>query len=587
MAVFESQIRPLWAVAALALGCSGEVGEGTFDASQVGNEPGSGGTGGAAAPSRGGRAGSAATGGAGAPSVPGPPSGAGAPPVAPSDTSNLTRVARLTHEQYANIVSELFGISDGPSNEFAPDALNGFAFDTSVDYQVDARLGPQYRAGAEQLAERAVTDDAIYGRLVSCDETVASCSGEFIAGFGERAFRRPLAAAESQRFQALFARGEELVASGNAFRDGVRLVVEAMLQSPQFLYRTELGNQLGSDGQIALDDWEVASRLSFLIWNSMPDAELFAAARGGALRTPDAVAETVQRLLADPRATRKLVGFHEQAWQFGRFAKIAPDQRAYPDAPSDLPTRAGDASRRFVEEVIGTGGGLEQFLTAPYAFADSELAPLYGKTVTGGLARIDFENGERQGFLMQVGFLASNAYAVKTDPIHRGLFVLRDLLCRTIGDPPAGASMTPPPPGPAPKTTREEVTQLTEQSGCGACHALINPPGFAFEGFNAIGQARSDENGNALDTSGKLTLDGAEASFADARALVQALSTSQDARSCYARKWLSFAYGHDLGASDEAAVQALAASPRSVLDLVASIGISPAMLKRFPNEVGP
>jgi Protein of unknown function (DUF1592)/Protein of unknown function (DUF1588)/Protein of unknown function (DUF1595)/Protein of unknown function (DUF1587)/Protein of unknown function (DUF1585) len=587
MAFFESQLRPFWAVAVLSLGCSGEVGEGTFDASQVGNEPGSGGSAGAAAPGRGGRSGNGSGGsvGAGAPSD--PPSGAGAPPVLPSDTSKLTRVARLTHEQYANSVNELFGISDGPSNEFAPDALNGFPFDTSVDYQVDARLGPQYRSAAEKLAERAVTDDAIYGRLVACDPAAASCSGEFIASFGERAFRRPLSAAEGERFHALFARGQALVASGDAFRDGVRLVVEAMLQSPQFLYRVELGNQPGADGWIALDGWELASRLSFLIWSSMPDAELFTAARGGALQDPAEVDRTVRRLLADPRATRKLVGFHEQAWQFGRFAKIAPDRRAYPDAPSELPTRVGDASRRFIEEVLGTGGGFEQFLTAPYAFADAELARLYGKTGNGGLERIEFQNAERQGFLMQVGFLASNAYAVKTDPIHRGLFVLRDLLCRSIGDPPAGATMTPPPPGPEPKTTREEVSRLTEQSGCGACHALINPPGFAFEGFDALGQVRSDENGNPLDTSGKLSLDGAEVSFADARQLVQALATSQEARACYARKWLSFAYGHELGATDEATVQGLAEMPRSVVELVASIGVSPAMLKRFPNEVAP
>jgi hypothetical protein len=583
MGVFESRIRALCPAAFLALGCSGEVGDGTFDASQVGNEPGNGGS---AGTGPGGRPGGSGNGGASA-GASNPPSGAGAPPVAPSDTSNLTRVARLTHEQYANSVRDLFGIGDDPSNGFAPDALNGFAFDTSVDYQVDGRLGPQYRAAAEQLAERAVTDDGIYGRLVGCDQAAASCSSEFIAAFGERAFRRPLSLAEVERFQALFARGAALVASGDAFRDGVRLVLEAMLQSPQFLYRTELGSQPGADGKIALDDWEVASRLSFLIWNSMPDAELFAAARGGALESPDAVDQTVRRLLADARATKKLVGFHEQAWQFGRFAKIAPDRGAYPNAPADLPTRVGEASRRFLEEVIGTDGGLEQLLTAPYAFADPELARLYGKSSSGGLARIDFENGERQGFLMQVGFLASNAYAVKTDPIHRGLFVLRDLLCRSIGDPPAGASMTPPPPGPEPKTTREEVTRLTEQSGCGACHAQINPPGFAFEGFDAIGQARADENGNALDTSGKLTLDGTELSFADARTLVQALSMSQEARSCYARKWLAFAYGHDLGASDEAAIQALATTPRSVIDLVASIGVSPTMSKRFPNEVGP
>ena len=567
----------------VALSCSGQIGDGVSpaagDASAGGQDSGGRSGGQGASPT----AGSVAIAGS---SAAGAPPNATPPPA--SGTTSLTRVARLTHEQYQNSIAELFGITDGPADEFAPDALNGFAFDTSVDYLVDARLGPQYRAAAETVAERVVADDSVYLPLVGCDVAQAACVTEFIQGFGQRAFRRPLSAAESARFAALFAEGEELVGSGDAFRDGVRVVVEAALQSPQFLYRAELSAAAASDGRIALDDFEVASRLSFLIWNSMPDDALFRDAERGALSSAVEVETVAQRLLIDARATKKLIAFHEQAWQFGRFSRIAPDAATYPNAPADMVARVREASRRFVQEVIGDRGGLAEFLSAPYAFADSELAPLYGKSVSGGLARVDFANNERQGFLMQVGFLASNSYAIKTDPIHRGLFVLRDLLCRHIPEPPAGASTTPPPEtAVAPDTTREEVSLLTEQSGCATCHSQINPPGFAFEGFDAIGRARSEENGLPVDTSGTIALDGAEVGFRSAGELVEALARSPEARTCYTRKWLAFAHGYELDASDEPEVTAIAANPLAVTELVLRVAGSDALLRRWPNEVAP
>src|SRR5262245_26242370 len=266
----------LTGIALLAQACSGDIaGDG---GSAAGATSGAGGASGAGGSGNGGggKGGSGATSG----SAGGPTSG-----VAP-----ITRVPRLTHTQDQNTVIELFGITDNVTDAFAPDAANGFAFSTSVDYRVDGRLGGQYRVAAEELAARVVAEQAIYSRVVGCTATDATCQASFISSFGERAFRRPLVADEVTRFTALFAQGATLVASGDAFRDGVRLVVEAMLQSPQFLYRAELSSTTGSGGLIALDDWEIASRLSFLAWDSMPDAELFTQARSGMLGTPEQVA---------------------------------------------------------------------------------------------------------------------------------------------------------------------------------------------------------------------------------------------------------------------------------------------------------
>ena len=497
-----------------------------------------------------------------------------------------TRIVRLSHAQYANTVRDLLGIEETPEVAFAPDALNGFNFDTSNDLRVDARLGPQYRDAAEQLAQQAVQNADVFERVVPCDPSAAGCAGEFIDSFGERVFRRPLTADEAGRFQALFDLGSSLGDTGDPFDDGVQLVVEAMLQTPQFLYRAEVSSGAVVDGRAALDDWEIASRLSYFIFDSMPDDELFQRARVGELHTPEQVGSEVARMLGEGRTASKFASFHEQVWQVGRYAKIAPDAATYPGLPGDLVERLRASSNRFFESVVDDGGGLRELLTAPYAYVDSELAPLYGANVSGdALSRIEFEDGERKGFMMQVGFLASNAYSRKTDPIHRGLFILRDMLCRLIPDPPAGAQMTPPPETDEPiETTREEITLLTGQLYCPTCHSQINEPGFAFEGFDAVGQVREQENGVDVDTTGSITLDGAEVQFSGAGELVEALAASQEAQDCYTSRWLEFAYGRGLTERDDALRTRLAEEPKSVHEIVQTLTTSTEFLSRDVSE---
>jgi hypothetical protein len=499
-----------------------------------------------------------------------------------------TRIARLTHVQYLNTVQDLFGVDDSLDLAFAPDALNGFSFDTSADFRVDARLGPQYRAMAERLADRAVTDEAVTARLVNCDPAAPDCADQFIATFGERTFRRPLEPDELTTFRQLFDLGAELVQSGDAFRDGMRVVIEGFLQSPQFLYQTEASVAADAQGRIALNDWEVASKLSYLLFDSMPDAELFEAARTGQLHTPDQIEAAARRMLTAPRVLRKLVSFHEQAWQFGRFSRISPDLATYPNVPSGFVGRVRASADAFVKDVIASGGGLEELLTAPYAFADEALAPLYGKSVSGtGMTRIDFEDGERQGLLMQVGYLASNAYSIRTDPIHRGLFVQRYLLCRMIPDPPPGASTTPLPATDEPiETTREEISLLTGQSFCPTCHTQINPPGFAFEGFDAIGQERPTENGVPVDTAAEMTLDGMQVSFSGPGELIEHLARSQEAHRCYASRWIEFAYGRPLSLDDVPMWNAMSTSSLPIADIVARLVKSPQFSSLAPISAG-
>lgn len=562
---------------------------GSDDTEGIAGDHGVGAAGGHVGHSGSGASGSAAgRGGSGNASGSGTVSGRGPTETAASTgVSPTTRVARLTHAQYRNTVAELFGITDDPTAGFAPDALNGFDFATSVDLRVDARLGPQYRASAEALAERTVADATVFTRVVGCEPAAPTCADEFIASFGRRAYRRPLTASESARFRVLFDEGAALVASGDAFRDGVRMVVEGALQAPQFLYRAETSATVDSDGLIPLDDYELASRLSYMLWDSMPDPALFELAHAGSLATEAGLQTAAARLLTDPRALAKAVTFHAEAWEFSRFARISPDPVTFPNLPPDFVTRVRNSSERFVAETLSTGGGLKELLTAPYAYVDSELAPLYGQSASGSeLSRIELS--DRKGYLMQVGFLASNAYTKKTDPIHRGVFVLRRLLCRSIDDPPAGASTTPlPVVDPPPRTTREEVALLTEQPACRGCHVDINAPGFALEAFDAIGQRRSLDNGVAVNTAAESEIDGALVPYADANDLVAALAASPEAQACYAGRWLQFAFGRELTAEDQAARTALAAERLGGLALLAKVTALPAFRKRLPNEVEP
>jgi hypothetical protein len=521
------------------------------------------------------------------------------PMKAPADVAAETRLARLSHDQYQHTVQDLFGIRESLDLTLSPDALNGFAYDTSSAFRVDARLGPQYRLAAEALAERAVRDGAIFARIVPCPVTGAGCRDEFLQRFGERAFRRPLTASDLDSFRQLFdaAVARSPGASPEAsFAQGVRLTLEAMLQAPEFLYRIESVGTLGADGRIHLDDFDVAARLSYFLYDSMPDEALLVEARAGRLHTAEQLEAATRRMLGEPRVLDKLVSFHDQVWEVEKFGRISADASAFPNLPRALGRRVRQATLLFIRDVLQSGGGLTELLTAPYAYVDDALASVYGlppsalppAAAPGGFRRVSFDPSQRQGLLMQVGYLASNAYSRSTDPIHRGLFVIRNLLCREIPDPPPGATTTPPPPTTRPiVTTRDEVSLVTGQSFCPTCHREINAAGFAFEGFDALGQRRSLDNGAAVDTQTTLVLDDEPVDVPGPSELVERIARSREAHRCYTSRWLEFAYGRPLAKSDLPTLDAIAAESRPIADIIVAIVLSPAFTSRAPVAPAP
>ena len=398
---------------------------------------------------------------------------------------------RLTHQQWENSVRDLLKLTAAPglSATFAGDPPNGTFSNNERALFVTSNHRTDYERAAEDLARRVATNAQA--------RTAIGASGNaanFIRAFGRRAFRRPLEAAEQQRYEALFASAATLYTSGDAFANGVELVVRAMLQSPYFLYRTELG----TDGT-PLSSFEIASKLSFLLRDTIPDDALLDAAERNELGTPEAVTQRAQTMLDAPEALPVLARYHSELFGLFRYDTIDKDPTAFPTYNTAMNADFMEADRLFFNGLFQQGQGLREILTSTVAFVNAATAPLYGVSASGsGFTQVTL-GPERPGFLTRLGFLAFNANLREPDPIHRGVEISHRVLCSDLA-PPNGE--IPPLPAAMPgQTNRERVTAHTGQGECAGCHvSIINPLGFAFENFDAIGRIRTMDNGKPVNT---------------------------------------------------------------------------------------
>jgi hypothetical protein len=519
-------------------------------------------------------------------------------PTQPAAPRPTTRVFRLSHRQYDRSIRALTGLSVDPSLEFPVDQ-NQAGFDRGIDLQVGEVLGQAYRTSAEALAEQVVATPEAYRKVVACDpDPAGTCARAFIAGFGRRAFRRPLSDAEQTAYLGLFAAGPGLVDGPQSdFQQGVQVALQAFLQSPNFLYRTELSQQPASDGWIALSGYETASRLSFLLLNEPPDDVLLEAAESGRLADSEAVAQEATRLLQTPAARETVRDFHRQWLELSALPnKLVKDSVRHPTVSPSLAPVLEEEALRFVEAVtFDDHRGYASLLTAPFAFVNRVTAPLYGLTDVAGdaLQRFALDPAERAGIFTQLAFLAPRAYTDQSSPIHRGVFIQRCVLCNTIPDPPANIP-SPAALGPT-QTTRQQVDTLTSVAPCNGCHhTMINPIGFGFEHYDAVGQYRSEENGLPIDASGALvgTAAGNEgrATFDDAIGASRLLSESIEARRCYVATWTRYTLGREEDGSERCAIDALATKladdDYTVTDLLVDLTRTQSFMFRAPGAVG-
>lgn len=493
-----------------------------------------------------------------------------------------SRVPRLSQAEYDRSVSDLLFAELTPSELFPAEQPNLGPYEDVGARGMSERLLQEIVAAAEELAQEAVNDEARYDVIVGCAAQDNVCRDSFIQKFGRRAYRRPLTAEELARFQALFDQGAELLQTGDAFRDGVQLVLEAVLQSAKFLYRAEQGSGDADEIGETLSDFEIATRLSYLFWGTGPDDELLEAAQAGQLSTDEGVAGQALRLANDPRMRERVLDFHDRWLQMEGLAAAAKDPTVYPGFGPELIGSMHGEMRTFVEEVtLARQGGIVQLLNTTEGAVDASLASLYGLAGTFGeehtMAPFPPDSG-RRGLLTQAAFLTGHSSAsTRTSPILRGVFVLNRLLCQGVPQPPPGAEMQEPDTPPAEElvTTRQYFSWKTSMTSCASCHNAINPTGFAFENFDGIGAYRSTENGAPVDAAGSTTVGGTTISFENAAEFSEGLAGLSRTRSCYAINWLSYAYGREETAGDSRTLArmtaGLASSPYGARDLLMTL----------------
>jgi hypothetical protein len=428
----------------------------------------------------------------------------------------------------------------------------GFSYDNSaIAGLVTSIHVEQYLKASVQVAKLALGNAA---KLLPCSPaTESACRTTLVQQLGRRAFRRPLTAAELARY-------EKLASLQDGHETAVEAVVRALVLSPHFLYRSEVGVPQ-PDGTFRLSPHEIATALSYTFWGTMPDDELAAAADSGALASPDAIEAQARRLLASPRARPALAAFSAQWLGIEGVPSLARSSVLYPGWSAALGEAMLDESRRLVEHVVFDGTGkLEELLTADYSFLNPQLASVYGASLPSGAGKAQLPPERRAGLLTHGSVLASTSHSDQSSPIRRGLFVRERLLCQDLGQPPANAGGVPEVDPKA--TTRERFRQHSSDPTCRSCHQYIDEVGFGMERFDAIGRYRTEENGQPIPPDGDMNDveglgTGTKGAYTSLPELASIVARSEAFHGCFARQAYRFAHGAMEGDADRCALQAL------------------------------
>jgi len=553
----------LVALSAGAIACSGGViGEGDRDrGTRTGGAGGTGVTGGAGAGAAGGAGPAGGAGGVGGASGAG---GAGGGSL-PNSVAWSTRYPRLTHPQWENTTRDLLRLDQpsGISSTFAPDAVT--RFDTSSrDRKVSTALFADYQEAAEQLATTVARDPAKLARILPAGLPAAdpARAQAFVTAFGKRAFRRPLTTDETAAYVMIFQQAATLL-GGDALVAGVEMVLRGMLQSPHFIYRIESSSQVQGD-VIYLSSYETATRLSYTLWNTMPSDELLAAADARELDTPEGVTRWSQRMVANALVEGTIKTFHEQLLKVSSFGSVAKDPGRFPTFTPALAPVLQSEARMFIEQLlVKQGAPIAEVLTASFTFVNDQTAAFYGLMPRYGttLTRVDLNPAQRAGILTQIGFLSYNGGLTQSDPIHRGVSVNFNLLCNEVKPPP---DMVPAlPPEMTGQSNRDRIHEHTKTCGAGCHTGIINPVGFAFEHYNAIGAWRDTDNAVPVDAKATFTIDGQTVNYDGAVELAKLIAQSRQFYDCYAKNWLEYALGRAPAAVEEASVDRVATTSKA------------------------
>jgi hypothetical protein len=532
-AALASFASPLLCSVVLFAACTGRIGS-----SESGGNPTGGGSGGGVAAGQSSSGSGGATGG----------SGGGSAASASLDVLWVP-MRRLNRAEYCNTVRDLLGTSQRPCDQFPQDS-SLFGFDTVSSVQSLSPLqAGLYETAATSLIDEIVALPATDARrtgIFVCEPATAAdpkaCALQILSGFAQRAWRRPVAAAELANYVALL---DIAKAQAGTVDDGVALGLRAILLSPHFLFLVENDPNPAATDLHPVNDYELASRLSYALWSSMPDAALFAAAAAGTLHDPAQIASQLTRMLQDPKAhalTTDLVG---QWLALRDLPTHEVNAMAYPTFDEALRTAMEGESNLFFDEFFRTKVPAINILTADFTYINARLATHYGMPAPAGtdFVRVSLAGSMRSGMLMQGSILTVTSHPTRSSPVARGVWILSNLLCSAPPPPPANVPvLVEPPPGtPAPMTMRATLAAHRQMPQCGSCHNTIDPIGLGFENFDGIGLYRTTEAGQPIDSAGVLP-DGTP--FSGPAELATILTKpSRGFEACIARQLLTYTVG--------------------------------------------
>ncbi|MGZ3472843.1 MAG: DUF1592 domain-containing protein [Polyangiales bacterium] len=495
-------------------------------------------------------------------------------------------IHRLNRVEYDNTVRDLLGTSLKPSKDFPADD-HGYGFDNMADVMSLSPLQLQlYDRAAEALIEELFADATRLGKVIACDpDADASCARTTLSTFAQRAFRRP---ASEDDLTKLLSFVEVAKGQGGTAKEGVKLALRAALVSPHFLFRVELDPDLTAKTARALDDYELATRLSYFLWSSMPDDALFAAAAAGKLQNPDELATQALRMLEDPKADALIANFAGQWLHIRDLADVSPESALFPAFDGQLRQSMKTETEKFFGEFLRGDDDVLGLLTADWTYADDRLATFYGLPSPGasGFAKVKLDD-RRRGLLGQGTFLTVTSYPNRTSPVKRGRWVLDNFLCTPPPPPPPGIDgldKSPVKTG----TVRERMEAHRKNPVCASCHSMMDPIGFGLETFDAIGSYRTTDNGSTIDASG--VLPGSGDTFVGAAELATALAKDPRVPRCVASHLYTYALGRGPTNADEIYLDEITAGAKSkgnrMKDLVLEIVKSEPFRMRTPRVAG-
>jgi hypothetical protein len=514
----------------------------------------------------------------------------GSPPLAcNTPMPGRAPLRRLSAFEYNNTIRDLLQDATNPGNALPSEAI-GNGFGNNADEQsVSASLAEGYGTVGADIAARATKDATALGKLAPCASTVTaameeSCATTIINTLLPRAFRRTVTAAEQTDYLTLYKTVRALNASVT-FASGVAAVLEAVLQAPEFLYRIEMGMTDPANPSIKkLTPRELATRLSYFFWQTMPDATLTTAADGNMLSTPAQVTAQATRLLNDKQSHPTVAFFFDNVLPLPILTDLARDKDTFPTFSPTIGQQMRQETQRTIEYEIfenttaapGSAfmpGSWPALLTAPYTFVNQALFNYYGAGAFSGttsltgttLQKVNLNTSQRLGVLLQGAVMAGTTTTNLTNPVLRGSFVINKLMCRGLGlptDPDTLAKATTPVPYTG-WTSRERYSAHAAQPVCKACHQFLDPIGLALENYDAVGLYRTTEhatiNGETRDTpidaSGGVP--GVAGTANGGVDLVKLLATSEEMNTCFATHWIEFAYGREMEAADACNKQAV------------------------------